>query len=101
VPQWISLAIPSSAQKTEQTTLSLTDEKPNVKHHLSKEHQMYFETITKYLLSNEPNLIQKAMLSLRIDAGIQQLLPYFIQFVSEMVHCVCSMHEKCFYRSCF
>jgi hypothetical protein len=72
----------------------LTDEKSNVKHHLSKEHQMYFETITKYLLSNEPNLIQKAMLSLRIDAGIQQLLPYFIQFVSEMVVCVFQVRKR-------
>lgn len=47
----------------------------SVKHHLSKEHQMYFETVTTCLLSKDPAAVTTSLNSLRTDAGIQQLLP--------------------------
>lgn len=58
---------------------------PQIKHHLSKEHQMYFDTITKCLLVKDNTAHQTALKSLSSDAGIQQLVPYFVQFVAEMV----------------
>ena len=64
---------------------TLEGHKYNVKHHLSKEHQMYYETVTTCLFSKDVKAVQTALHSLQHDAGIQQLLPYFIQFVAEMV----------------
>ena len=69
---------------------------PHVKHHLSKEHQLYFETITNCLLSKDTSTVATALNSLRTDAGIQQLLPYFVQFIAEMV-CICSLAFHLFY----
>ncbi|RUP43411.1 putative transcription initiation factor TFIID subunit 6 [Jimgerdemannia flammicorona] len=61
------------------------DVKPLVKHVLSKELQMYFERITEAVLSEEERLRSQAFESLRQDPGLHQLLPYFVQFVSEKV----------------
>ncbi|KAF8468848.1 hypothetical protein BDZ91DRAFT_721234 [Kalaharituber pfeilii] len=60
--------------------------KPLVKHILSKELQLYFEKVCGAVLdeSNEP-LRAAAFSSLRHDPGLHQLLPYFVQFVSEKV----------------
>ncbi|RPA84698.1 DUF1546-domain-containing protein [Ascobolus immersus RN42] len=60
--------------------------KPLVKHILSKELQLYFEKVTNSLLDpSNDNLRQAALTSLRNDSGLHQLLPYFVQFVSEKV----------------
>ena len=56
-----------------------------IRHHLSKEHQTYFDIITKCLLVKDATTNQTALKSLKSDAGIQQLVPYFIQFTAEMV----------------
>ena len=60
--------------------------KPLVKHILSKELQLYFEKICSALLdeSNEEYRVA-ALASLRSDPGLHQLVPYFVQFVSEKV----------------
>ncbi|KAI8377724.1 uncharacterized protein BYT42DRAFT_497277 [Radiomyces spectabilis] len=61
------------------------DVKPLVKHVLSKELQMYFERITEAVLSPEERLRSQAFESLRLDPGLHQLLPYFIQHIHKKV----------------
>ncbi|OBZ88282.1 Transcription initiation factor TFIID subunit 6 [Choanephora cucurbitarum] len=59
--------------------------KPLVKHVLSKELQMYFERITEAVLSEDEQLQSQAFESLRMDPGLHQLLPYFIQHIHKKV----------------
>ncbi|KAI7907560.1 uncharacterized protein BX663DRAFT_425451 [Cokeromyces recurvatus] len=59
--------------------------KPLVKHVLSKELQMYFERITEAVLSEDERLQSQAFESLRLDPGLHQLLPYFIQHIHKKV----------------
>ena len=61
------------------------DVKPLVRHVISKEMQLYFEKIVEALLSGKADLIKTALESISEDNGIQQLLPYFIQFVTDQV----------------
>lgn len=73
-----ALAAMSSADST--TT------KPQVKHILSKELQLYFERVCQGALNDEsPELRSAALASLQQDPGLQQLVSYFVQFVSEKV----------------
>jgi transcription initiation factor TFIID subunit 6 len=59
--------------------------KPLVKHVLSKELQLYFEKIVEAIMSVDTELRDAALESVREDTGIQQLLPYFIQFATNQV----------------
>lgn len=59
--------------------------RPLVKHVLSKELQAYFDTVIADITSPDPDRIKTALYSVATDSGLQQLLPYFIQFVAEMV----------------
>ncbi|KAI8970519.1 hypothetical protein BDB01DRAFT_731727 [Pilobolus umbonatus] len=59
--------------------------KPLVKHVLSKELQMYFERITEAVLSEDERLQSQAFESLRLDPGLHQLLPYFVQHIHKKV----------------
>lgn len=59
--------------------------KPLVKHILSKELQAYYDTVIGDLMSPNPDRIKAALYSVATDSGLQQLLPYFVQFVAEMV----------------
>ncbi|KAI8083274.1 transcription initiation factor TFIID complex 60 kDa subunit [Gilbertella persicaria] len=59
--------------------------KPLVKHVLSKELQMYFERITEAVLSEDDRLQSQAFESLRLDPGLHQLLPYFVQHIHKKV----------------
>jgi len=56
-----------------------------VKHVLSKELQLYYEKIIESVLKKEPEIRKAALNSLRSDAGIHQLVPYFCQFVADKV----------------
>ncbi|PGH27174.1 hypothetical protein AJ80_01131 [Polytolypa hystricis UAMH7299] len=60
--------------------------KPLVKHILSKELQLYFEKVCSAFLdeSNE-EFRTSAFSSLKEDPGLHQLVPYFVQFISEKV----------------
>ena len=62
-----------------------TEVRPPVKHVLSKELQLYYEKITNFLASEDPEEQQIALECIGKDSGIQQLVPYFIQFASENV----------------
>lgn len=60
--------------------------KPQVKHILSKELQLYFQKICKVLLDEANDEYRVAALaSLRSDPGLHQLVPYFVQFVAEKI----------------
>ena len=60
--------------------------KPQVKHILSQELQLYFEKVTSALLDETNDEYRTAALaSLRTDPGLHQLVPYFVQFIAEKV----------------
>ena len=61
------------------------DIKPLVKHVLSKELQLYYEKIVQAVLHRDHELRDSALESVREDNGIQQILPYFIQFITDQV----------------
>lgn len=61
-----------------------------MKHVISKELALYFDKIQAALLDDTPDdeverLRQAALASVRDDPGIHQLVPYFINFVSDQV----------------
>ncbi|KAI8855247.1 hypothetical protein BC829DRAFT_378421 [Chytridium lagenaria] len=58
---------------------------PLVKHVLSKELQMYYDKVTECILSPSDDLRNLAVESLAKDPGIQPLLPYFIEFISDKI----------------
>lgn len=58
--------------------------KPLVKHVLSKELQLYFEKVCSAVSDEGSGHLRGAALaSIRNDPGLHQLLPYFVQFISE------------------
>lgn len=60
--------------------------KPLVKHVLSKELQLYFEKVcSAFLDESSEDYRTSAYSSLREDPGLHQLVPYFVQFISEKV----------------
>lgn len=68
------------------------DVKPLVKHVLSKELQIYFNQIISTLTKkSDPedldtqHLKNAALMSLKTDTGLHQLVPYFIQFIAEQI----------------
>ncbi|PGH07358.1 transcription initiation factor TFIID subunit 6 [Blastomyces parvus] len=62
------------------------DVKPLVKHILSKELQLYFEKVcTAFLDELNEEYRLSAFSSLKEDPGLHQLVPYFVQFISEKV----------------
>ncbi|RMZ87270.1 hypothetical protein DV736_g5500, partial [Chaetothyriales sp. CBS 134916] len=80
-PSSTTAALPSSGAAGGATTT-----KPQVKHILSKELQLYFERVTASVLDEtQPELRTAGLSSLREDPGLHQLLPYFVQFVAEKV----------------
>lgn len=65
-----------------------TEIKPLVKHVLSRELKLYFDKVVDVLISSDPQkeiLKYAALNSLKNDPGLHQLVPYFIQFVSEQI----------------
>lgn len=77
----------SKGKKTT-TTDKETEIKPLVKHVLSKELKLYFDKVVEVLISTDPakeSLKFAALNSLKNDHGLHQLVPYFIQFVSEQI----------------
>lgn len=79
----------SKRNKTHASSNGITTDqvnvKPLVKHVLSKELQMYFERITEAILNDNERLQSQAFESLRLDPGLHQLLPYFVQHIHKKV----------------
>ena len=64
--------------------------RPLVKHVLSKELILFFDKIRAAILDDDPDpevvsLRASAFASVRADPGLHQLVPYFVQFISEKV----------------
>ncbi len=64
--------------------------KPLVKHVLSKELILFFDKIRSAILDEDPDqdvvvLRKSALESVRSDPGLQQLVPYFVNFISEKI----------------
>lgn len=64
--------------------------KPQVKHILSKELMLYFEKIRGAILDQDSDeevirLRKAALASVKEEGDLQQLVPYFVQFISEKV----------------
>ena len=64
--------------------------KPQVKHVVSKELILFFNRIHEAILSDKQDqevviLRKSAFESVRSDPGLQQLVPYFVQFIAEKV----------------
>lgn len=80
--------IPTTNVSTQSKDLEI---KPLVKHVLSKELQLYFDKVVSALLTADLtndesiHLKQAALSSLKTDPGLHQLVPYFIQFISEQI----------------
>lgn len=80
----------ANATNTTTSNTKDTEIKPLVKHVLSKELQLYFDKVIQALTSQEDteeslHLKQAALTSLRSDPGLHQLVPYFVQFISEQI----------------
>eukprot|EP00697_Spironema_sp_BW2_P003425 gnl/Spiro4/14570_TR7852_c0_g1_i1.p1 gnl/Spiro4/14570_TR7852_c0_g1~~gnl/Spiro4/14570_TR7852_c0_g1_i1.p1 ORF type:complete len:564 (-),score=137.22 gnl/Spiro4/14570_TR7852_c0_g1_i1:8-1639(-) len=85
-PSFFETSTPAPATAATHTEDGVPVEvKPLVKHVLSHELQLYFETITRGVCSSDPELRQSALHSLQHDPGLHQLVPYFSRFVSEKV----------------
>jgi transcription initiation factor TFIID subunit 6 len=59
--------------------------KPIVKNILSKELQLYFEKVINTIKTENEASINLVLESIKNDIGIQPLIPYFVQFISEEV----------------
>eukprot|EP00917_Polyrhabdina_sp_WS-2016_P021921 GHVP01047479.1.p2 GENE.GHVP01047479.1~~GHVP01047479.1.p2 ORF type:complete len:409 (-),score=75.55 GHVP01047479.1:91-1317(-) len=59
--------------------------KPLFQHTLSKELQMYFDLVEEAILSKDNKRIIIIGEAVENDAGIQQLVPYFTQMISDIV----------------
>ena len=61
------------------------DKDPTVQEVLSQELQLYYENVTAAVLQGSPHLLSAALQSLRNDPGLQALLPYLTQFITDEV----------------
>ena len=61
------------------------DKDPTVQEVLSQELQLYYENVTSAVLQGSPHLLSAALQSLRSDPGLQALLPYLTQFITDEV----------------
>jgi transcription initiation factor TFIID subunit 6 len=64
--------------------------RPSVKHVISKELILYFDKIQAAVLDDDPDeektrLREAALESVRSDPGLHQLLPYFVNFITNQV----------------
>jgi len=61
------------------------DKDPTVQEVLPQELQLYYENVTSAVLQGSPHLLSAALQSLRSDPGLQALLPYLTQFITDEV----------------
>ena len=59
--------------------------KPLVSHKLSIEMQRYFEEVSRCVMGKDEEALQLALNSVSVDPGLNDLLPYFMQFVAQQV----------------
>ncbi|KAI8909776.1 hypothetical protein EDD86DRAFT_270212 [Gorgonomyces haynaldii] len=76
------LVRPDKQQQVQQPTIQDKDA-PKVKEILTKELQVYYEMIVQNMMNPDPRVRSQAIESISTDPGIQGLMPYFVQFISE------------------
>ncbi|PVV04384.1 hypothetical protein BB560_001112 [Smittium megazygosporum] len=77
-----------SSEKSEEKPVDispLSNAEILVKHTLSRELQLYFDCIKSSLLGSEVAIQNAAIECIESDAGIHQLIPYFIQLANDMI----------------
>jgi TAF6 C-terminal HEAT repeat domain len=84
------------AAHTDKAHLTREHVSPTVEHVLSRELQLYYESLMRAMVNTEhDNVVLAALGSLSKDAGISQLLPYMVQFiVDEVAHSVSIIAEN-------
>ncbi|EPZ33902.1 transcription initiation factor TFIID subunit 6 [Rozella allomycis CSF55] len=85
LPQNPQQDISNNVELSVNTTQKDIETKDLTKHALPKEQQIFFETLTHGLLKANEIEASQMLGTLRNELGLQLLLPYFIQFASEMV----------------
>lgn len=87
----VKKAQPLSEKEEHITANTVADEKPSVevkpqlKHALSRELQMYFEQVTGAIFQNDHSHLEACLESVAQEPGIAQSLPYFTVFISNTV----------------
>jgi transcription initiation factor TFIID subunit 6 len=76
---------PSTTGQPEAAAAGADKPKELVKDVLTKELQVYYEKITESLMSGEEEMSTLAISSVHQDPGIQALLPYFLQFMTDKI----------------
>ncbi|KAF8505367.1 TATA box binding protein associated factor-domain-containing protein [Hysterangium stoloniferum] len=78
---------PSPSRPTPQSVKRTSNKQSLVKHVLSRELQLYYNRLTGSLIPPPTDQAKRsaALASLRIDAGLQSLLPYLVRWVAEGV----------------
>ncbi|KAJ3092744.1 hypothetical protein HK100_006876 [Physocladia obscura] len=93
-PNAIMAANAAQSQLQQQSAVLISSNNPDqatingdvlVKHVLSKELQLYHDKITEAVLDADDKVSALAIDSLQNDPGIQPLLPYFVQFMTQKV----------------
>ncbi|KAJ8331166.1 hypothetical protein BDV3_002482 [Batrachochytrium dendrobatidis] len=81
-------ATTSTIRRGEKSLTSTSDTTQHpllVKEVLTKELQMYYEKITEMLTSEDLEIRSLAIESISKDPGVQGIMPYFVQFISDTV----------------
>lgn len=74
-----------TAKKRKAVDSDGAEKDPTVQEVLSQELQLYYENVTSAVLQGSPHLLSAALQSLRSDPGLQALLPYLTQFITDEV----------------
>lgn len=53
---------------------------------VSQELQLYYDNVTTAVLQGSPHVLGAALQSLQSDPGLQSLLPYLTQFITDEVN---------------
>ncbi|EKX47505.1 transcription initiation factor TFIID, subunit TAF6 [Guillardia theta CCMP2712] len=83
IPENLDVAAAGKKRKVKDSETSEKD--PMVQDVLSQELQLYYENVTSAVIQGSPHILSAALSSLRKDPGLQALLPYFAQFITDEV----------------
>jgi hypothetical protein len=77
------------------------DKDQKVKQVLTKELQLYYEQIVLGVMDSNLKVRQSALMGVESDPGIQGLMPYFVQFITDTVIWSNEGYEKSFKLYCY
>eukprot|EP00288_Rhodomonas_lens_P008620 CAMPEP_0177727832 /NCGR_PEP_ID=MMETSP0484_2-20121128/20537_1 /TAXON_ID=354590 /ORGANISM="Rhodomonas lens, Strain RHODO" /LENGTH=377 /DNA_ID=CAMNT_0019240523 /DNA_START=61 /DNA_END=1191 /DNA_ORIENTATION=- len=85
LPEGMDVASAGKKRKAAEGGDASSGKDPMVQDVLSQELQLYYEKVTTAVLQGSPHILSAALDSLRSDPGLQSLLPYFTQFITDEV----------------